>query len=198
MFAQYAWSNPLAAKRDSFISGWLMVVACTCTVAGVNWQCTSSFPRYRRLQLVGDGTGSYDFAGDAVLIGTVVVMLTAAKNAVGVNVISVINNIGVAVGLIASVLLMVLLALHIRRSGCHHGYGCGESPFLSPTRFWSRVRLIQIQLSRRPPGCGCTCRPQRTRPAFGSPAMRGSAVVLVFEVAGGPRGPRAGCSSDCG
>jgi urea carboxylase system permease len=112
----YAWSKQLAGKLVSFMAGWLMFIACTVTVAGVALAMQVVLPAISPVfQLVGDGTGTYDFAGNAVILGTILVIMTTIINVVGVRLISIINNIGVAVELIASVLLIVLLALHVKR-----------------------------------------------------------------------------------
>lgn len=112
----YAWSKQLAGKLVSFMAGWLMFVACTVTVAGVALAMQVVLPAISpAFQLVGDGTGPYDFAGNAVILGTILVILTTIINVVGVRLISIINNIGVAVELIASVGLIVLLAVHVKR-----------------------------------------------------------------------------------
>ena len=112
----YAWSKQLAGHLVSFMAGWLMFIACTVTVAGVALAMQVVLPAISPVfQIVGDGTGTYDFAGNSVVLGTILVVATTVINVIGVRVISIINNIGVAVELIASVLLIVLLALHLKR-----------------------------------------------------------------------------------
>ncbi len=62
----YAWSKQLAGKLVSFMAGWLMFIACTVTVAGVALAMQVVLPAISPVfQIVGDGTGTYDFAGNA-------------------------------------------------------------------------------------------------------------------------------------
>jgi amino acid transporter len=65
--------------------------------------------------LYGDGTGKYDAATNGVILGAILIILTTIINAAGSRAFSIINNIGVTVELVASVLMIIFLALHIQR-----------------------------------------------------------------------------------
>ena len=66
-------------------------------------------------QMIGDPTVRSDTAKNAVLLGCVLIALTTVINSVGVRLLARINNIGVIAELIGVALLIVLLAVKIRR-----------------------------------------------------------------------------------
>ena len=55
-------------------------------------------------QLVGDGTGTYDFAVNAVILGSALIVFTTLVNVFGVKLMSRINSTGVFIELVAAVL----------------------------------------------------------------------------------------------
>jgi amino acid transporter len=61
-------------------------------------------------QVVGDGTGTYDFAVNAVVLGSALILLTTLVNAFGVKLMSRVNSTGVFVELVAAVLVIAVLA----------------------------------------------------------------------------------------
>ena len=66
-------------------------------------------------QFYGDGTGKYDFATNAVILGTVLIIFTTIINAIGVKLMAQINSSGVFIELIAAVLLILAFAVNITR-----------------------------------------------------------------------------------
>ena len=66
-------------------------------------------------QFVGDGTGKYDFAENAVILGLILITFTTIINILGVRLMSRINNVGVIAELIGAVALIILLAVHATR-----------------------------------------------------------------------------------
>ena len=75
--------------------------------------------------------GEYDFAANAVILGTVLIAFTTLINALGVKLMSRINSAGVFIELIAAVLIAIILAANIKRGPdiffSTNGYGAGES-----------------------------------------------------------------------
>jgi amino acid transporter len=67
-------------------------------------------------QIVGDGTGTYDFAVNAVILGSVLILFTTVVNAYGVKLMARINSAGVFIELVAAVLIIVILAVAMTRS----------------------------------------------------------------------------------
>ncbi|WP_214369140.1 APC family permease [Pseudonocardia sp. H11422] len=64
-------------------------------------------------QFVGDGDDPYDFAVNAVILGTALIVFTTLINALGVKLMSRINSTGVFIELVAAVAIIVLLAINI-------------------------------------------------------------------------------------
>jgi urea carboxylase system permease len=62
-------------------------------------------------QLVGDGTGTYDVAVNAVVLGGLLILGTTLVNAFGVRLMSRINSTGVFIELVAAVLIVVILGI---------------------------------------------------------------------------------------
>jgi len=128
----YNWSKKLGSKIVGWMSGWLMLTASIVTISAVALAYQLNLPRlWSGFQLVGDGTGEYDFAANAVVLGTVLIAFTTLINALGVKLMSRINSAGVFIELIAAVLIAVLLAFNIKRAPdvffSTNGYGAGVS-----------------------------------------------------------------------
>ena len=112
----YNWSKRLGGATVSWLAGWTMLVASIVTLAAVVLAYQLTLPQiWSGFQLAGDGTGTYDYAVNAVILGTVLVFLTTLVNAYGVKLMTRINSTGVIVELIAAVLLVVLLAVNAVR-----------------------------------------------------------------------------------
>jgi urea carboxylase system permease len=129
----YSWSKQVAGKTVAWLAGWMMLVTIVVTVAAVALAWQVVLPQISpTFQFIGDGTGK-SFAENAVLLGTILIVLTTIVNIVGVRLMAMINNVGVFVELIASVVLIVLLAVHAVRGpgvitktlGTGHGHASG-------------------------------------------------------------------------
>jgi urea carboxylase system permease len=128
----YNWSKKLASRLVGWMSGWLMLTASIVTISAVALAYQLNLPRlWSGFQIIGDGTGPYDYAANAVLLGTVLIAFTTLINALGVKLMSRINSAGVFIELIAAVLIVVLLAVNVERGPqvffSSNGYGSGES-----------------------------------------------------------------------
>jgi urea carboxylase system permease len=128
----YNWSKKLGSKIVGWMSGWLMLTASIVTISAVALAYQLNLPRlWSGFQVIGDGTGEYDFAANAVVLGTVLIAFTTLINALGVKLMSRINSAGVFIELIAAVLIAVLLAFNIKRGPdiffSTNGYGAGVS-----------------------------------------------------------------------
>jgi urea carboxylase system permease len=112
----YNWSKRLSSPHVAWLAGWMMLTASIVTISAVAlaWQIT--LPQISGFfQFYGDGTGTYDYAANAVILGTVLIVFTTIVNAIGVKLMSRINSAGVFIELTAAVLLIVALAVHIKR-----------------------------------------------------------------------------------
>src|SRR4051794_26212148 len=112
----YNWSKRLASPHTAWLAGWMMLTASIVTISAVALAYQITLPQISSFfQFYGDGNGKYDFAANAVILGTVLIIFTTVINALGVKLMSRINSTGVFIELIAAVLLIILLAANIRR-----------------------------------------------------------------------------------
>jgi urea carboxylase system permease len=128
----YNWSKKLASRLVGWTSGWLMLTASIVTLSAVVLAYQLNLPRiWSGFQIIGDGSGEYDFATNAVILGTVLIVFTTVINALGVRLMARINSAGVFIELIAAVLIAFILAINIDRGPqvffSTAGYGAGES-----------------------------------------------------------------------
>jgi urea carboxylase system permease len=106
----YNWSKRLGNKHVAWMAGWMMLTASIVTVAAVALAWQLALPAIDDFfQFVGDGTGKYDFATNAVILGAVLIAFTTTINALGVRLMSKINSTGVLIELIAAVILVICL-----------------------------------------------------------------------------------------
>lgn len=112
----YNWSKRLGSHTVAWLSGWMMLVASIVTLAAVALAYQLTLPLiWSGFQFAGDGTGATDFAVNAVILGTVLIIFTTAINAISVKLMSRINSAGVFIELIGAVLLILALAVNIKR-----------------------------------------------------------------------------------
>jgi urea carboxylase system permease len=128
----YNWSKKLGSRIVGWTSGWLMLTASIVTISAVVLAYQLNLPRlWSGFQIVGDGTGTYDFAANAVILGSVLIVFTTIINALGVKLMSIINSAGVFIELIAAILIVIILAFNVKRGPqvffSTEGYGTGES-----------------------------------------------------------------------
>ena len=112
----YNWGKKLGTATVAWLGGWMMLTASIVTLAAVALAYQYTLPQiWSEFQFIGDGTGKYDYAVNAVLLGSVLILFTTIINALGVKLMARINSAGVFIELIAAVLLIVLLAVNITR-----------------------------------------------------------------------------------
>src|SRR5579859_3763640 len=128
----YNWSKQLGSRIVSWSAGWLMLTASIVTLSAVVLALQLNLPRlWSGFQIVGDGSGAYDFATNAVILGTALILFTTVVNALGVRLMAMINSAGVFIELIAACLIAIILACHAARGPevffSVHGYDAGKS-----------------------------------------------------------------------
>ena len=128
----YNWSKQLGSRIVGWSSGWLMLTASIVTLSAVVLALQLNLPRlWSGFQIIGDGKGPYDFATNAVVLGTVLILFTTVVNALGVRLMAMINSAGVFIELVAACLIAIILALHATRGPAvffsTNGYGAGQS-----------------------------------------------------------------------
>ena len=107
----YNWSKRLGTPHVAWLAGWMMLTASIVTVAAVALAYQITLPVIDPFfQFYGDGTGQYDYAANAVILGSVLIIFTTIINALGVKLMARINSTGVAIELIAAVLIVVAAA----------------------------------------------------------------------------------------
>jgi len=112
----YNWSKRMASATVAWLGGWMMLTASIVTIAAVALAYQLTLPQiWSEFQIYGDGSGKYDFAANAVILGSVLILFTTVVNALGVKLMARINSTGVFIELIAAVLLIILLGVNITR-----------------------------------------------------------------------------------
>src|SRR6478736_7536739 len=94
--AVYNWAKTLGSRVVGWSAGWLMLTASIVTLSAVVLALQLNLPRlWSGFQIVGDGSGEYDFATNAVILGTIMIAFTTFVNAYGVRLMARINSAGV-------------------------------------------------------------------------------------------------------
>jgi len=204
----YNWSKQLSSRIVGWSSGWLMLTASIVTLSAVVLALQLNLPLlWSGFQLIGDGSGAYDFATNAVVLGTVLILFTTVVNALGVRLMATINSAGVFIELIAACLIAIILALNIKRGPevffSANGYGAGKSGgFLGAFLVASLASGYVMYGFDTASSLGEeTLDPRRTAPRAILRAILASFVIggaiLVFAVMSAPNlaDPRIGSSS---
>ncbi|MFE6688525.1 APC family permease [Streptomyces sp. NPDC057743] len=129
----YNWAKKLGGPHVGWLGGWMMLTASMVSLAAVALAYQVTLPQISSwFQFVGNGTGKTDAAANAVLLGSVLIAFTTLVNAFGVKLMARINSAGVAIELIAAIVLILLLAAHITRGPAStltstFGMGSGQS-----------------------------------------------------------------------
>ena len=96
----YNWGKKLASETVAWLGGWMMLTASIVTISAVALAYQLTLPQiWSFFQFYGDGTGKYDFAANAVILGTVLIIFTTTINALGVRLMARINSTGVFIEL---------------------------------------------------------------------------------------------------
>jgi urea carboxylase system permease len=204
----YNWTKKLASRLVGWTSGWLMLTASIVTLSAVALAYQLNLPRiWSGFQFIGDGSGTYDFATNAVILGTILIVFTTLINALGVRLMARINSTGVFIELIAAVLIAFILAINIDRGPqvffSSNGYGAGESAgFLGAFLIASLASGYVMYGFDTASSLGEeTVEPRRTAPKAIARAILASFVIggaiLVFAVMSAPNldDPQLGESS---
>ena len=134
----YQWSKQIARPFTSWIGGWVLTVGSIVTLAAVAVAYQVVLPVISsRFEIIG---GPSDIgqvatpggAKNALLLAALLVVFTTVINMIGVRTMARINNFGVAAELAGVSLLIILLAVHIKRGPgiVFHTFGTGAGyPF---------------------------------------------------------------------
>ncbi len=112
----YNWAKKIGNPHVGWLAGWMMLVASIVSLAAVALAYQLTLPQISSsFQIIGDGSGPYDTATNAVLLAGVLIVFTTLVNAFGVKLMARINTAGVFIELVATVVLIVLFAVHVVR-----------------------------------------------------------------------------------
>ena len=204
----YNWSKQLGSRGLAWSAGWLMLTASVVSLSAVVLALQLNLPRlWSGFQIIGDGKGTYDFAANAVILGTALILFTTVVNALGVRLMAAINSAGVFVELIAACLIAIILAIHVKRGPAvffsTNGYGVGTGGgFLGAFLIASLASGYVMYGFDTASSLGEeTVDPRRTAPSAILRAVLASFVIggaiLVFAVMSAPdlKDPQIGSSS---
>lgn len=117
----YQWSKQIAGPGTSWMAGWIMSIGAIVTAAAVAVAYQIILPQVSlAFQIVGGSadaglTSTPNGAKNAILLALGLVVFTTIVNIIGVRLMAKLNNLGVAVELIGVTLLIIMLAVHIKR-----------------------------------------------------------------------------------
>ncbi|MGN6607058.1 MAG: amino acid permease [Jatrophihabitans sp.] len=120
----YQWATRLGGAIWGWAAGWLMLVAQICTVAAAAVAMQVVLPSIWSGFEIVDNPGT-----NAVILGSLLLVVTTTINAVGIKAMSLINSIGVTCELVGVALLCIALFSHAKRGPgivFHTGAGVGH------------------------------------------------------------------------
>jgi urea carboxylase system permease len=113
----YQWSKHVASGAVGWMTGWVYLASLVISISAVALALQVTLPQAdHRFQFIGRAGDKASMDLNAVLLGCLLIAFTTVINSVGVRVLAKINNLGVFTELIGASALILLLALHARRS----------------------------------------------------------------------------------
>ncbi len=112
----YQWSRQIGPVWVGWMAGWVYLACAVITLASVALALQGTLPQLGSwFQLIGRRDRPQDVARNAVLLGCVLITFSVLINALGVRLLSRINNVGVIAEMAGTILLIVLLTAAARR-----------------------------------------------------------------------------------
>jgi urea carboxylase system permease len=113
----YQWAKFTGNPFLGWMTGWIYLACLIVTIAAVAMALQVSLPQISSsFQIIGTSDDPTSVAINAILLGSILVIISTIVNARGIKLLALINNIGVFTELVGIVLLIVLLFLHRVRS----------------------------------------------------------------------------------
>ena len=113
----YQWAKFTGNPFLGWMTGWIYLACLITTIAAVAMALQVSLPQISSsFQIIGTSTDPKSVAVNAILLGTILIVISTIVNARGIKLLALINNIGVFAELIGIVFLIVLLFLSRVRS----------------------------------------------------------------------------------
>ncbi|GAA4472624.1 amino acid permease [Rhodococcus olei] len=116
--AIYQWSRRMAGEVIGWFAGWFMILAQIVTASAAAIALQVVLPNvWSGFQVIGDDPSltSPSGAANAVLLGSVLLVLTTTVNCIGVNWMSRINNIGVTCEIVGVIAVIGMFFTHAQR-----------------------------------------------------------------------------------
>ena len=131
----YQWAKFTGNPFLGWMTGWIYLACLIVTIAAVAVALQVSLPQISSsFQLIGTIEDPKSIAFNAILLGSILIIISTIINAMGIKVLSLINNIGVFAELVGIIFLIVLLFLNRVRTPYEaivqiKHTGSGFSPF---------------------------------------------------------------------
>ena len=113
----YQWAKFTGNPFLGWMTGWIYLACLIVTLAAVAMALQVSLPQISdSFQIIGTLNDPKSIAVNAILLGSILIVISTIINVKGIKLLAVINNIGVFTELIGIVILIVLLFLNKERS----------------------------------------------------------------------------------
>lgn len=113
----YQWAKFTGSPFFGWMTGWIYLACLVVTIAAVAMALQVSLPQISdAFQIIGSSDEAHSVAVNAILLGSILIVISTIINARGIKLLALINNIGVFAELIGIIILIVLLYLNRERS----------------------------------------------------------------------------------
>lgn len=113
----YQWAKFTGNPFLGWMTGWIYLACLVTTIAAVAMALQVSLPQISgSFQVIGNVNDPKSVAMNAILLGSILILISTLINARGIKLLALINNIGVFAELIGIIVLIVLLLLNSVRS----------------------------------------------------------------------------------
>ncbi|HRO44812.1 amino acid permease [Agriterribacter sp.] len=113
----YQWAKFTGNSFFGWMTGWIYLACLIVTLAAVAMALQVSLPQISSsFQIIGTLNDPKSVAVNAILLGSILIVISTIINARGIKLLAVVNNIGVFAELVGIILLIVLLFLSRVRS----------------------------------------------------------------------------------
>jgi urea carboxylase system permease len=113
----YQWAKFTGNPFIGWMTGWIYLACLIVTIGAVAMALQVSLPQISSsFQVIGTSGDAKSVAMNAILIGSILIVISTLINARGIKLLEVINNIGVFAELVGIIILIILLFLNRVRS----------------------------------------------------------------------------------
>jgi urea carboxylase system permease len=114
----YQWSRRMGGEVIGWFAGWLMIIAQVVTAAAAAIALQVVLPTiWTGFQIIGSNTAltSKSGAANAILLGSILLVVTTVINIIGIDIMARINSIGVTIELVGVAAIIALFFAHSSR-----------------------------------------------------------------------------------